>query len=97
MVLNMYITTNLLSGLSDGLMCYKTDKLASVEIASALHSSGRDLNEYVLKNVGTFDNETLEINPFSCPSVVSWDCRRFAEVKADAPIEKVSADIADIN
>lgn len=97
MVLNMYITTNLLSGLSDGIMCYKTDKLASVEIANALHSTGRDLGEFVLKNVGTFDNETLEITLSACPFVVSWDCRRFAEVKTDAPIEKVSADIADIN
>lgn len=97
MLMNMYITTNLLSGLSDGIMCYKTDKLASVEVANALHSAGRDLCEYVLKNVGSFDNETLEILPSASPSVVSWDCRRFAEVKSDAPIEKVSADIADIN
>lgn len=97
MILNMYVTTNMLSSLSDGIMCYKTDRLASVEVANALHSSGRDLNEYVLKNVGTFDNETLEISPSACPSVVSWDCRRFAEVKADAPIEKVSSDIAEIN
>lgn len=97
MLLNMYITTNLLSSLSDGIMCYKTDRLASVEVANALHSAGRDLDEYVLKNVGTFDNETLEIKPSACPSVVSWDCRRFLEVKSDAPIEKVSADIADIN
>lgn len=97
MLLNMYITTNLLSSLSDGIMCYKTDRLASVEVANALHSAGRDLDEYVLKNVGTFDNETLEIKPSACPSVVSWDCRRFVEVKTDAPIEKVSADIADIN
>lgn len=97
MVLGMYVTTNILSGLSDGIMCYKTDKLASVEIANVLHSSGRDLGEYVLKNVGTFDNETLEIKPSASSAVVSWDCRRFAEVKTDAPIEKVSADIADIN
>ena len=97
MFLGMYITTNLLSGLSDGIMCYKTDRLASVEVANALHSSGRVLDEYVLKKVGTFDNETLEINSSVSPAVVSWDCRRFAEVKADAPIEKVSADIADID
>ena len=96
MLLNMYITTNLLSGLSDGIMCYKTDRLASVEVANALHSTGRVLDEYILKNVGFFDNETLEIKPSASPVVVSWDCRRFAEVKADAPIEKVSADIANI-
>lgn len=97
MVLNMYVATNLLSGLSDGVWLYPTDKLASVELANALHSMGRDLNEYVLKCVGTFDNESLSICPFASPVVVSWDCRRFAEVKADAPIEKVSSDLAEIN
>ena len=97
MLLNMYVTTNLLSGLSDGIMCYKTDRLASVEIATALHSSGRDLGEFVLKNVGTFDNETLEITPSASSSVISWDCRRFVEANSDAPVDKVSADIAGIN
>lgn len=96
MKLGMYITTNLLSGLSDGIMCYTTDRLASVEVANALHSSGRDLGEYVLKNVGTFDNETMEIVPAS-PSTVTWDCRRFAEVCSDAPADKVASDISKIN
>lgn len=96
MRLNMYVTTNILSGLSDGILCFKTDKLASVEVANALHSRGADLSEFVLKNVGWFDNETLEIEALS-PSTVSWDCRRFAEVCADAPADKVSADIARMN
>lgn len=96
MVLNMYVTTNLLSGLSDGILCYKTDKLASIEIASVLHSRGADLSEFVLRNVGTFDNETMEINP-SKGEVISWDCRRFKEVCADADIKKVSDDIANLN
>ena len=78
MLLNMYITTNLLSGLSDGIMCYKTDRLASVEVANALHSTGRVLDEYILKNVGFFDNETLEIKPSASPVVVSWDLSPFS-------------------
>lgn len=96
MKLNMYVTTNILSGLTDGILCYRTDKLASIEIANVLHHRGADLSEYVLKNVGTFDNETMVISPAS-PNVISWDCRRFAEVNADAPLNEVSADMAKIN
>lgn len=96
MKLNMYSIYNVLSGLSDGIMTFRTDKLASVEIANMIvNVRHQNLDEFVLHNVGTYDNETEEINP-TRPIVVDWDCRRFKEVNADAPVKDVERNIEEL-
>lgn len=92
----MYSIYNVLSGLSDGIMTFRTDKVASVEIANLIvNARHQNLDEFILHNVGTYDNETEEIIPIR-PEVVEWDCRRFKEINADAPYNDVEKHIDEI-
>lgn len=97
MKMNMYVTTNLLSGLSDGIFVYRTDKLASVEIAEMLVKGRRvSLDEFQLKRVGSFDNETCDVFPSANPEIITWDCRRMVEPNIDAPAAKVEERISEV-
>ena len=97
MKMNMYVTKNLLSGLSDGIFLYRTDKLASVEIAEMLVKGRRMvLEEFQLNRVGTFDNETNEVVPSASFDIIPWDCRRMVEPKIDAPVKDVEENISQL-
>lgn len=85
MKMNVYCVTNLLSGLSDGLWLYPTDKMASVELAPLyVNVKKTPLDEAVLVKVGTFDTSTKKLVPDDEQIPIEWDCRRIREVNIDS-------------
>lgn len=89
MKLNCYVVRNRLSGLSEGVLTYRTNEEASVEAASFLHFvRKRPIDEHDLLLVGSFDNETNELIPCN-PKAISWDCRRLPEHKIDCDINDI--------
>lgn len=61
MVYNLYSTHNKLSRIYETLYPYTTDEMASKYVALALAHSNRDVNEYELERVATYNVETGEV------------------------------------
>ena len=99
MKMNVYCVPNLLSGLSDGLFIYPTDKLASVELAPLyVHTKRVPLDEVVLNNIGTFDTSSRVLVPSSEIIPVEWDTRRLREsYMTNQSVEQVAQNISQIN
>lgn len=92
MLMNCYVIRNRLSGLSEGILTYKTDDEASVEACEFLAKvRRRPIDEHDLLVVGTFDNETNELIP--CNShAIPWDKRRIGN-NITAPLAEVEKSI----
>lgn len=63
MVYNLYATHNLLSRTYETIYPYTTDEMAQKYVVKALVNVGRDVSEYELKRVATYDEETGNILP----------------------------------
>lgn len=99
MNMKVYCVTNLLSGLSDGLFLYPTDKAASVELAPLyVRTKGTPLDEVVLNYIGTFDTSSRKLTPSTEIIPVEWDCRRLRESSMQRKsVDEVEQNISDIN
>lgn len=99
MKMNVYCVTNLLSGLSDGLFLYPTDRMASVEIAPLMvHGRHVPLDEVVLNRIGTFDTSSRALVPDDEIIPIEWDNRRLREsVMINKSPDEVVQSINSIN
>lgn len=61
MVYNLYSTHNKLSRMYETLFPYTTDEMASKYVALALRSQKRDVTEYELERVATYDVESGQV------------------------------------
>lgn len=92
MLMNCYVIRNRLSGLSEGILTYKTDDEAAVEACEFLVKvRRRSIDEHDLLIVGTFDNETNDLIPCN-PHAIPWDKRRIGN-NITAPLAEVEKSI----
>lgn len=99
MKMNVYCVTNLLSGLSDGLWLYPTDRMAAVEL-SALYVQVKHspLDEVVLNRVGSFDTSSRQLVPDSEILPIEWDTRRLRESNISSNnVQEISQSINNVN
>lgn len=91
MQLNVYVLKNTLSNLyASGFELYPNDNYAAVTVADLLHESKKNLNDYQLFRIGTFDNETGRLLSLSAESqtLINFDTRHIVS----SPMKTVSED-----
>lgn len=94
---NMYVVKNDLSGLSEGIYLFPTDKYASVKICDDLSRAGLHLEDFKLFRIGTFDNENLDCCILDNAELIPFDCRHLMEKKSELVEPKeVIENMADI-
>ena len=87
MKLNVYVLKNTLSNLyASGFELYPNDNYASVTVADILHESKKNLNDYQLFRIGTFDNETGHLSSDVSQTLINFDTRHIIST----PMESVT-------
>lgn len=87
MKLNVYVLKNTLSNLyASGFELYPNDNYASVTVADLLHEGKKNLNDYQLFRIGTFDNESGRLSSDETHTLINFDTRHIIST----PMEPVT-------